>query len=306
MSKTSALCIVALCIAGLAVLFIWSQTPLPHISFATTENEPAFASTPGAQPLRLAVSSILSPRDAIPHYRNIADHLSKELKCPVILIQRPTYSEVYSLLVNGGADIAFFSTGTYTLLARHEEIEPLVMQQRQGSLYYEAYLVVPKDSRAKTLADLRGKTFAFCDPLSYSGHIALVDLLRKQGQTPESFFGHYFYTYNHAKSLAAVANKVVDGSVVDSLVYQHALLKNPELAEAIQVISILGKAGTGPIVVRKNLDTYQKHLLKNAFLSMHTSSQAEQALAGLMIERFVPFDAALFTRSDNTISGARP
>lgn len=291
---------------GLMVFFLWNKTPMPYISFAATENEPAFASTPVAQPLRLAVSSILSPRDAIPHYRYIADHLAKELKCPVILIQRPTYSEVYSLLVNGGADIAFFSTGTYTLLAGHGEIEPLVMQQRQGSLYYEAYLVVPRDSRAKALADLRGKTFAFCDPLSYSGHIALVELLRKQGHTPESFFGHYFYTYNHAKSLAAVANKVVDGSVVDSLVYQHALLKNPELAEAVQVISVLAKAGTGPIVVRKNLDTYQQHLLKNAFLNMHTNSQAREALAGLMIERFVPFEAALFTKQDNAVLGARP
>ncbi|HWR43553.1 phosphate/phosphite/phosphonate ABC transporter substrate-binding protein [Sporomusa sp.] len=303
MNKTSLFWLAGLLVAGFITLMLLNHTPLPYISFSVIENEPAFASAQSTPPLRLAVSSILSPRDSIHHYRKIADCLAAEINTPVILIQRPTYSEVCSLLINGGADIAFLSTGTFTLYADHEEIEPLVMQQRQGSLYYEAYLIVPRGSAAKALTDLHGKTFAFCDPLSYSGYLAVVHALRQQNQTPEGFFGHYFYTYNHGKSLSAVANRVVDGAVIDSLVYHHAIQKNPEIADAIRVISVLGKAGTGPIVVRKNLDSERKRLIKHTLLSMHTNSQAQEALAGIMIERFVPFNASLFPVAPGVTAG---
>ena len=67
------------------------------------------------------------------------------------------------------------------------------MQQRNGVPYYHGYIIVSKTSSAESLADLRGKTFAFSDPLSYSGYIALAYILEKMHQTPDSFFHSYSF-----------------------------------------------------------------------------------------------------------------
>ena len=78
---------------------------------------------PAPSQSRLAISSVLSPKDSIGYYRQIADYISRRLERPVVLIQRQSYAEVGVLLAKGGADIAFFSSGAYASLAGQNEME---------------------------------------------------------------------------------------------------------------------------------------------------------------------------------------
>ena len=190
------------------------------------------------QALRIVVFSILLPQETIVHYRTIANYLGEKVQRPVILIQRKSYAEMAVLLLNGGADLAFFSSGGYNSFRNVGEMEVLVSQQRMGQPYNQGFLLVAKDSEAKTLADLRGKTIAFSDPLSYSGYSFLAEMLKEQQETPETFFGRYIYTYNHEKSFRAVATKLVDAAAVTSLIYYRAQQKTPELAEAVKFIAV--------------------------------------------------------------------
>ena len=240
------------------------------------------------QALRIVVFSILLPQETIVHYRTIANYLGEKVQRPVILIQRKSYAEMAVLLLNGGADLAFFSSGGYNSFRNVGEMEVLVSQQRMGQPYNQGFLLVAKDSEAKTLADLRGKTIAFSDPLSYSGYSFLAEMLKEQQETPETFFGRYIYTYNHEKSFRAVATKLVDAAAVTSLIYYRAQQKTPELAEAVKFIAVSPPFGAGPVVVGKSLNLAQRDALRKSLLSMHEDPRGKAALAGLMIDKYIP------------------
>lgn len=99
-----------------------------------------------------------------------------------------------------------------------------------GTVDYSV-LIVPADSPARTMADLRGKVFAFTDPMSNTGRTYPTYLVRQLGQTPETFFARTFFTYSHDDAIHAVADGLADGAAVDSLVYDFAVARDPALGE---------------------------------------------------------------------------
>lgn len=262
----------------------------PYIRFNETEQlQQAKHSVEieASQPLRIVVSSVLPYKDTIGFYRQIAEHLAIQIGRPTELIQRKSNVEASRLLENGGADIAFFSTGTFVSYAGTPELEALVMRERRGTPTYGAYIIVPKNSDAVSFASLRGKTFAFADTLSFSGYFYPNHLLRQAAMTPEQFFSKYLFTYSHMKSLRAVAERVVDGAAIDNSIYEYAKENLPELTDAVRVLDASPPIGTGPVVVRKSMSESQKELLRSIFLNMHRNRDMQQTLGALMIDRFV-------------------
>jgi phosphonate transport system substrate-binding protein len=269
------------------------------------ESRPVVSAVNDTQALRVAISSVLLPQETVVHYRIIANYLGEKLQRPVILIQRRSYAEIALLLLNGGADIAFFSSGEYANYSGFGEIEMLAGQQRMGSTIYQGYLLVARDSGIKNLSDLRGKSVAFTDPLSYSGYTFLVHMLWQQNETPEKFFGRYIYTYSHDKSFRAVVNKVVDAAPVASLIYDRAKLKNPDLAEEVRIIAVSPPVAPGPVVAGKTVNAAQREILRRALLTMHENPLMLPALQGLMIDKFVPPQPELYEPIRRMLHGKR-
>ena len=262
---------------------------IPYINFSqSAENTSLPNKTDSDQrPILIALASVMSPHETIGYYRKIADYVSKKTGRQAILVQRKTYAEVNMLLANGDVDIAFLSTGAYSAYRGMNEIELFVMAEHRGNSLYTAELIVHKDSYLKTFEDLEGKTFAFTDPLSYSGHMVIEERLKQKNTVPEKFFSRYFYTYSHDKALWAVANKVADGASLDSQIYEYAKEKTPELTANVRIISSLKGAPTGPVVISKKLKAEQKEQLRYIFLSMQEDPEAFEAMQGLVIDRFI-------------------
>ena len=57
------------------------------------------------------------------------------------------------------------------------------------------------------------------------------------GEAPVSFFSRYLFTYSHDTSIMAVADKLVDGAAVDSLVYDQLVAGKPELVSKTKIIT---------------------------------------------------------------------
>ena len=265
------------------------------IDFRKMDAPPAISPVNTDAPaLRVGISSVLLPQETVVYYREIANFLGRHVDRPVILIQRKSYAEIALLLLNGGADIAFFSSGEYANYSGFDEIEMLVGQQRMGLPYHQGFVLVAKDSDIREIGDLKGKTVAFTDPLSYSGYTFLVHMLRQMKETPESFFRRYIYTYSHDKSMLAVVNRVVDAAPVTRLVYDRALEKHPEVAAAVRIIAVSPPAGIGPVVAGKSTSPQQREILRKALLSMHEFANMRPALQGLSIDRFVPAQPELY------------
>jgi phosphonate transport system substrate-binding protein len=248
----------------------------------------------GKMALRVAVAPVISPRETLKSYSDLVDYLSQRLGRPAEIIQRSSYAEVNELVRSGDSDVAFVCSYAYLAGQRDFGMEALVVPQVKGSVHYYSYLIVPADSAAKDWDDLRGKVFAFSDPLSNSGHLAPRYQLMQRGETPEKFFKKTIFTYSHDKSIRAVADKLVDGAAVDSIVYNYMLALHPKLAKKTKVIGKSQPFGIAPVVVHPRINPTLRKQLKQALLAMHKHPAGRAALQRLMIDKFVPPNDRLY------------
>jgi phosphonate transport system substrate-binding protein len=173
-------------------------------------------------------------------------------------------------------------------------MELLVAPQVNGELSYYSLLIVADDLDVDSLQGLRGRTFAFSDPLSNSGRLAPLYQLALIEETPESFFSRRIFTYAHDSSIRAVAEGIVDAAAVDSLVYDYLRITEPKVVAGVKVIETWGPYGINPFVVNPNLDPQLKTDLRDIFLGMHEDPQGLELLQRLMVERFVVVDDAAY------------
>jgi phosphonate transport system substrate-binding protein len=245
-------------------------------------------------PLRVAVAAVISPRSTLESYDALLDYLSRRLERPVQLVQRQTYAEVNDMVRVGQVDLAFVCGGAYVEGQREFGMELLVAPQMNGGTVYYSYLIVPSDSPARGLSDLRGTVFAFSDPLSNSGRLAPAYQLLQLGATPETFFSRTIFTYSHDNSIRAVASKLVDGAAIDSLVYESLIASNEDLAAKTRVLEKSPPYGIPPVVVHPALNPELKSQLRAALLQMNVDADGRAALARLRIDRFVVIDTRAY------------
>ena len=283
----------------LIVILLVSCTPIPQTEVAGTVdlNDLQPLPTPAgheAVPLRVAVAAVISPKGTVESYSPFLDYLEEKLNRPIELVQRRTYLEINDLIEHGEVDLAFVCTSAY--IQGHDTfgMELLVAPQVKGKTTYNSFLIVPASSDAQSMEDLRGKVFAFTDPISLSGRVYPTYVVQGLGFTPEEFFARTFFTYSHDEAIRAVASGVADGAAVDSLVYEFALARDPSLAQKVRVIHRSPDFGIPPVVVSPFTRPQVKEELRSLLLAMASDPAARAALASIGVDGFVPIDDSAY------------
>lgn len=240
-----------------------------------------------ADKLKIAVGAIISPAESLIFYEEIFDYIGKKLGREVEMVQRKTYAEVNFLIKEGRIDAAFVCSRPYVEGHRDFGLELLCVPVCFGKTEYYSYFIVHKDSPVQDLEELRGRIFAFSDPLSNSGMLVPVYALAKMGETPESFFSRHIFTYSHDNSIRSVAEKFVDGAAVDSLIWEYLNAKQSAWTAQTRVIYKSAPCAIPPIVVRPGIDRELKKELQSAFLNMHNDPEGHEILKNVLIDRFV-------------------
>ncbi|MEW6085707.1 MAG: phosphate/phosphite/phosphonate ABC transporter substrate-binding protein [Chloroflexota bacterium] len=278
-----------------SVILLVSCSPIPQTEIAghVDLNDLQPLPTPEgyeAVPLRVAVAAVISPKGTVESYSPFLDYLETKLNRPVELVQRRTYLEVNDLIEHGEVDIAFVCTSAY--IQGHDTfgMELLAAPQVNGKTVYNSVLIVPTSSKASSMSDMRGKVFAFTDPISLSGRVYPTYLVHELGFTPEEFFARTFFTYSHDEAIRAVASGVADGAAVDSLVYEYALARDPTLADKLRIIHRSPDFGIPPVVISPLTRPQVKADIQNLLLGMSNDPNTKDALASIGVERFVLID----------------
>lgn len=238
-------------------------------------------------PLRVAITPVL-----VEHYLDVnrqwVAYVGEQLGRPTRLVQRRSYKEISDLLEQAQVDIAFVCGLPYVIDHAKFGVELLVAPQvyEAGPVYY-SYVIVPADSSITHFQQLRGRRYAFSDPLSNSGRLVPTFMLAQMGETPEQFFKRYIYTYSHSANVEAVAVKLVDGASVDSYVYDYLAATNPALTARTRILLRSPPHGITPVVVRRGFDPALKEAVREVFLRMHETPRGRDILAAMMIRRFV-------------------
>jgi phosphonate transport system substrate-binding protein len=245
-------------------------------------------------PLRIAVAAMISPEETLSVYQELMDYIAAKLGRPVEIKQRRTYQEVNDMLGAGKLDAAILCSGPYVHAKRRYGVELLAVPVINGSPTYRSYIIVPQSSTAASLEELHRKRFAFTDPLSTSGYLYPVYALTVRGRQPASFFAKTLFTYSHDNSIEAVAEGVVDGAAVDSLIYDYLQTTNPTLVARTRIIHLSPPMGAQPVGVPRNLDPETKQALRELFLGLELDPTGRGILKKLGVDRFIPGDDSLY------------
>ena len=251
--------------------------------------------TPGdGRALRCVVGAMITPKEGHAYYQQLLDRVGSLVNRPVVVSDKRTYEEVNVALRDGMVDLAFVCSGPYADGHDSFGLELLAAPVVNGEQVYRADILVAAASQARSLADLQGKTFAFTDPDSNTGKLVPTYMLAKRGFSPETFFARTQYTYAHDRSIEAVANGIVDGAAVDSLVYDNARHDRPELTAQVRILETSEPWAIPPVVVRPDLAPSLKDDLRSAFLGMHDDPKGATILGGMRIDRFEPIEDHAF------------
>lgn len=153
-----------------------------------------------ATPLKLGVGMFQPDReknDAT--YRPLAAYLAARLGRPVELRTVDSWEGLAKSLANGETDLALMGPWGYVLANHAAGAQVISTILYDGKPEYYAIIVTHPESGIKTVADLKGKTFAFGDKGSTSGWLIPTHFFMKQGVTdPEKYFGKVLYTKHQA------------------------------------------------------------------------------------------------------------
>ena len=292
--------LVALLLVGCA-----SGTEPASINLSALQPLPT-PSASGLVPLRVSVAAVISPRGTVDSYQPLLDYLGEQLERPVELVQRRTYTETNALLEAGAVDLAFVCTSAYILGHQTFGMRLLVAPQVNGATTYYSLLLVPAASPAQRILDLRGKVFAFTDPMSNSGRVYPTYLVQQLGTTPATFFARTFFTYNHDDAIQAVATGLADGAAVDSLVYDYALQRDPTLAGRVRIIDRSPAFGIPPVVVSPQIHPQLQARLSEILLNMSRDARGQRALRHLGVEAFIEINDSAYNSARRLLEEVGP
>jgi phosphonate transport system substrate-binding protein len=243
--------------------------------------------------VRVAIASVVSPKESYVYYEDMIQYISQKIGGSVKIDQRKSYQEINDLIKNNEIDFAFVCGGAYIDGNSEFGMKLLVVPVVNNNTTYNSYIIVQNESNYTNLTDLRGKKFAFSDPLSNSGQLYPAYRLYLINETPDSFFGkdeqgenNWFYTYSHDNSIIAVAQKLAEGAAVDSLVYDDMKETHPDIIAKTRIIEISPPFGIPPIVVSKDIDPFLEAKLRDIFLGMENDENGKTILENVRIERF--------------------
>ena len=244
--------------------------------------------------LKVAVGAMISPIDTLSSYESLLDYIGRKLNLKVELVQRKTYEEVNELIATNQVDIAFICTGPYVTGKIKYGFEALVTPVVRGEPFYQAYLIVNKNSPYETLEDLKGKTFAFTDPDSNTGYFAATYWLSLIGENPDSFFSKFDFTHSHDNSILSVAKSIVDGASVNSIVWEYFNARDPVYTSKTKIIKRSEPFGAPPLVASISLPQNLKSEITQLFCKMHEDPEGQQILNQLMIDSFLPTEESWY------------
>lgn len=291
-SLTLSLVLIGLLIIGLCGC---EQKPaIKVINLERTEAPREEEVSPEEKHIRIAIGGMITPKEGFGYYKQLLDYIGEKLQRPVEFVDRQDYAEINKLIATGDVDLAFVCGGPY--VEGHDKfgMQLLVAPQSHAGTVYYSYIIVPIDSPINSFEGLRGKSFAFTDPLSNSGKLVPMYMLAKMGETPDSYFKSYTYTHKHDKSIMAVAQKIVDAAAVDSLIWEYVNQANPELTAKTKIIAKSPPYGIPPVVVRPGLDPEFKKQLREIFLDIHKDARGREILDKMQIDKFVIIDDAAY------------
>jgi phosphonate transport system substrate-binding protein len=224
----------------------------------------------------------------------LVEILHKELNMEIQPFVATDYTGIVEALRVNKLDVAFLAPASYVLAKNEANIKVVLKSERKGIPFYYAAIITRADSGIRKLEDLRGKTFAFGDSLSTTGHVFPRKMFKERGIDPVRDFKQILYSGGHDATVLAVLNGKVDAGATyanspdseDTAWMRY--LKNPEDVKKIRAIAFSEPIPADNLVISGSLDDAVAKKIVAIFLELSRDPQGKKMLRDLyQIDGFV-------------------
>lgn len=156
-----------------------------------------------------------NPSELLRIYAPFADYLAKALGMKVQFVPVVDYAATVEGLAAKKLDLVWYGGFTSVQAVRRTEGKATRLAMRREDAEFKSVFIARRDGPIKTLADLKGKTFAFGSVSSTSGHLMPRFFLLKNGIDPDRDFAQKpaFSGAHDATALWVEAGKVDAGAL---------------------------------------------------------------------------------------------
>lgn len=240
------------------------------------------------RPLNMVFVPAVNSEELATSASQMAQLLEKETGYKVKGSVGTSYSTVVEAMGAGQVDIGWLNPFSYVLAHNKYGAEPLLITTRRGSRNYFGVIITRKDSGINSLKDLKGKKFAYVDPLSTSGTIYPQLAMMAAGIDPKKDLAQTIFAGGHDKVVIAVYNKQADAGAIyggggtDARARVQSTI--PDVIEKTKIIAQTDPIPNDNVSVRKELPADAKEKLKTALLKIAGSDAGRRILESYNID----------------------
>src|SRR5215469_8125318 len=203
----------------------------------------------------------LSPLERMPLQRYLSEQMGREVK----LVIPDSYNNTLDGLSSGSIDFACLGAVTYVRARAKIGVTPLV--QRKTDQQFHSVFIAGARTSIQSLADVRGKKFAFGDINSTSGHVIPYLELQKAGLRAGVDY-EFRYSGEHPATVKLVELGVVDAGAVDETVLNTMLKDGRADRNKLRIIHVSKPFVDWVYVARKGVSDADREKFSAAFLAL--------------------------------------
>ena len=172
-----------------------------------------------AEVLRVSAIPDEAPTELQRKFKPLGEYLAKQLGMDVKFVPVADYPAVVESLAADRLDLAWLGGFTFVQVHLKDPTATPLVQREQDAQFTSKFITANPD--VKSLADLKGKSFAFGSISSTSGSLMPRYFMLKQDNIkPEEYFSRVAYSGAHDATVAWVQAGKVDGGVLNASVWQ--------------------------------------------------------------------------------------
>lgn len=229
--------------------------------------------------LEFGVIPAEASQEMVARFAPLVKHLETKLGLKIKTYLGADYAAVVVGMKGGKVDLAYLGPLSYVTAARESGAQAFAKENTIKSGTGNSGVIVSRaDSKIKTTADAKGKTFAFVDPNSASGYLLPMIYFTQTLQVrPEAYFRAVRFGGSHEANIESVIEGEIDVVATDEREIEVAL-RDGEIKSA-KDLNVLWKSDpipTAPLVYRKELPASLKAAIRDAVLSFKDTKALER------------------------------
>ncbi|MFZ3152214.1 putative selenate ABC transporter substrate-binding protein [Pseudomonas sp.] len=239
-----------------------------------------------AETLRVSAIPDEAPTELLRKFKPLGAYLEQQLGMQIEFTPVADYPGVVEALATDRLDLAWLGGFTFVQVRLKTGNAIPLVQREQDAQFTSTFITANPD--VTSLADLKGKTFAFGSVSSTSGSLMPRYFMLQDGIKPESHFSRIGYSGAHDATAAWVQAGKVDGGVLNASVWDKLVASGKVDSNKVKVFATTPTYYDYNWTVRGSLDPALAEKIKAAFLALDPANPEHKAILDLQAaNRFI-------------------